>query len=167
MYRSLDKGENKMAYYIFNNKNGTQKAGEYQSDISEEILFKGSKEEFEKLNIKESQLGGFELKNGKLVFNQEKYNTYLQSKLPLAMGKDLIKFLNDFNSGMGIGKVKALLIKLSITYLLLENSDCNPFTEKSFAFVLSDLDKTLNGDAQLVKQICLGWAKDKRFAEKK
>ena len=90
-----------------------------------------------------------------------------KDRRPLAMGKDLVKYLNAYKSGMGPDKVKALLTKLAITYLLLENSDFNPFTEKTFAFVLADLDTTLNGDAQLVKQICLGWAKDKRFAEKK
>jgi hypothetical protein len=90
-----------------------------------------------------------------------------KDRRPLAMGKDLIKFLNDFNSGMNAEDIKNLLKKLVVTYILLENRPFNPFTEESFAFVLSDLDSTLNGDAQLVKQICLGWAKDKRFAEKK
>ena len=85
---------------------------------------------------------------------------------PLAMGTDLVRFLNTYKSGIGPDKVKALLTKLAITYLLLGNSDFNPFTEKTFAFILADLDTTLNGDAQLVKQICLGWAKDKKFAEK-
>jgi hypothetical protein len=95
----------------------------------------------------------------------ENYEMYKEK--PLAMGKDLIKFLNDFNSGMNAEDIKNLLKKLVVTYILLENRPFNPFTEESFAFVLSDLDSTLNGDAQLVKQICLGWAKDKRFAEKK
>ena len=91
----------------------------------------------------------------------------MYKEIPLAMGTDLVQFLNAYKSGIGPDKVKALLTKLAITYLLLENSDFNPFTEKTFDFVLADLDIALNGDAQLVKQICLGWAKDKRFAEKK
>lgn len=109
---------------------------------------------------------GLELANGKVVFNQTLYNNYLDSKKPLAMGKDLVQFLNAYRSGIGPDKVKALLTKLAITYLLLGNSDFNPFTEKTFAFILADLDTTLNGDALLVKQICLGWAKDKKFAKK-
>jgi hypothetical protein len=157
-----------MTIFIFNHRlTGEQQTIEAQSIAEDQtVLWQGSKEEFEKLGIKESQLGGLELKNGKLVFNQELYNNYLDSKKPLAMGTDLVRFLNAYQSGIGPDKVKALLTKLVITYLLLGNSDFNPFTEKTFAFILADLDTTLNGDALLVKQICLGWAKDKRFAKK-
>ena len=60
---------------------------------------------------------GLELANGKVVFNQTLYNNYLDSKKPLAMGKDLVQFLNAYRSGIGPDKVKALLTKLAITYL--------------------------------------------------
>ena len=89
-----------------------------------------------------------------------------KDRRPLAMGKDLVKYLNDFNSGMNAEDIKALLKKLVVTYVLLENRPFNPFTQETFAFVLADLDIALNGNAQLVKQICLGLAKDKRFAKK-
>ena len=144
---------------------------EYIPDFRNKVLAKkqdASLFTIEKLNIDPANLTDYtDILPSEGNQKWDEVNQKWFSELPLAMGKDLVQFLNDYPSGMGIGKVKALLIKLSITYLLLENSDCNPFTEESFAFVLSDLDKTLNGDAQLVKQICLGWAKDKRFAEKK
>ena len=82
-----------MTIYILNKQDGSQSIDEFQNIPSEIILWQGTKEEFEKLNIKESQLGGLELKNGKLVFNQDKWNKVQKQKLPIATGKGLIAFI--------------------------------------------------------------------------
>jgi hypothetical protein len=110
--------------------------GEYDSDVFEEV-------EIESLPLN--------------------YEIYIEP--PIAMGKDLIDYLNEYKSGMDKKTIQGLLAKLSLTYLYLNNSPCNPFTQKTFDEVVADLDAVLNGNAQIVKQICLGWSKTVRFIE--
>jgi hypothetical protein len=101
---------NEQKLFIFNHRlTNEQQAVEAQSIVEDqELLWQGKDwDTFNKeTGLTQSQIGGLELKNGKLVFNQELYNNYLDSKKPLAMGKDLIKFLNDFNSGMNAEDIK-------------------------------------------------------------
>ena len=159
-----------MTYFIYNHRlTNEQQAVEAQSIAEDQaVLWQGTKEEFDKLGFNESQIGGLELKNRKLVFNQELYNNYLDSKKPLAMGTDLVKFINlttetslDDNQAFGI------VSKLKDFLLYCQQGRCNPFTKQTLDNTLKTLDKAFeNGQKELIVGLVNKWAETVRFEEK-
>jgi hypothetical protein len=157
-----------MAYYIFNNKNGYQRAGEYQSDISEEILFKGSKEEFEGLGFTESELGGFELKEGKLVFSIEKKAQYeawkKEQEKPLASGKGLKQFLNEQKTAMTDEQLITLFDELNSLYNTLDQGRYNPISEAQLNFLVTFIQSKFPSQLSTILVALIGkWKEGVRF----
>ena len=157
-------------FYIYNHRlTGEQQAIEAQSIAEDQtVLWQGSKEEFEKLGIKESEIGGLELKNGKLVFNQTLYNNYLDSKIPLAMGTDLVRFINQTTeSTLDDFQAFGIVSKLKDFLLYCQQGRCNPFTRSTFNNTLQTLDKAFaNGQKELIVGLVNKWAETVRFEEK-
>jgi len=129
--------------YIFNDQDHNQRADFYESEISENVLWSG--ENWETFNqetgLSEKEIGGIvKLKDDKLVFNQEKYNTYLKSKLPLAMGKTLVSKVEKSFTGQPFEfrmQLQSLFLPLKAT---LESETCNPLSVNDFEFVFKFLD---------------------------
>lgn len=59
-----------MTFFVFNTQSGKQRLGDYESEISEEILYRGTREEFKMMGFNESQIGGFKLVNGILSYDE-------------------------------------------------------------------------------------------------
>jgi len=128
--------------YIFNHRLSGEQIATFAQSIAEDqdILWKGNKEELQQLGFNEKQVGGFELVGNKLVFNQEKYNTYLKSKLPLAMGKTLVSKVEKSFTGQPFEfrmQLQSLFLPLKAT---LESETCNPLSVNDFEFVFKFLD---------------------------
>lgn len=131
-----------MTIFIFNHRlTNEQQIVEAQSIAEDQtFLWEGSKKELQNLGFNENQVGGFELVSNKLVFNQEKYNTYLKSKLPLASGKILVSKVEKAFLGQSFEfrmQLQSLFLPLKAT---LESETCNPLSVNDFEFVFKFLD---------------------------
>jgi hypothetical protein len=155
--------------FIFNHRiSNEQQIVEAQSIAEDQMfLWQGTHKQFKDLGFTENQVGGFELVNDKLEFNQDKWNTYLQSKKPLAMGKDLVKFINQTTeSTLDDFQAFGIVSKLKDFLLYCQQGRCNPFTKQTFNNTLQTLDKAFeNGQKELIVGLVNKWAKTVRFEE--
>ena len=110
---------------------------------------------------------GLELVNGKVVFNQTLYNNYLDSKKPLAMGTDLVRFVNQTTeSTLDDFQAFGIVSRLKDFLLYCQQGRCNPFTKQTFNNTLQTLDKAFaNGQKELIVGLVNKWAKTVRFEE--
>lgn len=153
--------------YNINNQNAYSEGIAIAEDI--EILWQGKDWDTfnQETGLAQSQLGGLELKNGKLVFNQELYNNYLDSKIPLAMGTDLVRFVNQTTeSTLDDFQAFGIVSKLKDFLLYCQQGRCNPFTKQTFNNTLQTLDKAFaNGQKELIVGLVNKWAETVRFEE--
>ena len=153
-----------MAIYILNKQDGSQSIDEFENVPSETILWKGSKSEFEKLNIKDSEIGGLELKGRKLVFNQDKWNEAQKQKLPIATGKGLIQFIEDAKSSLTWTETTELLEKLSGLFLIMKQSRANPLPLVNLDEEIQKLAVVLTPkENAIINGIATQWKKTVRF----
>ena len=84
-----------MTIFIFNHRISNEQMIVEGQSIAEDqpIIWQGTPKQFKDTGFDESQIGGFELVDNKLVFSQNKWNEAQKQKLPIATGKGLIKFL--------------------------------------------------------------------------
>lgn len=158
--------------YIFNKQDGTQSADFYESEITENVLWAGESWEAlkEETGLSEAELGGLvKLKNGKLGFDivlkAEAVRKAKEALIPLAMGNDLVKFVNQQTESQ-LDDLKAfdIVSKLKDFLLYCQQGRCNPFSRKTFDTTLSTLDKVFtNGDKKLIIALINNWAKTVRF----
>jgi len=114
-----------MTYFIFNHRiTGQQQLVEAQSIASDqETLFSGSKEELRSLGFTESQIGGFELIDEVLRFNQDLKTLQDIKKKPILSGDELGKKIRSLFKGQTI-KERARILKPVLTELsILEKDD--------------------------------------------
>mgnify|MGYP003594568482 CR=1 FL=1 len=107
-----------MTFYIFNKQDGTQGTGEYTTRLSEEILFEGDKP----LDFNESQVGGFKLVEGVLVFDEALKQEKETKKLKQSRKQEILKQLDELDKKSirslregnieRIGKLETQAIKL-------------------------------------------------------
>lgn len=159
-----------MTYYVFNHRlTGEQMAVEAESIADDqEVLFAGKKEDFEKSGFNESQLGGFEKQNGKLVFSATKKIQSENLKKPLAMGKDLISFIEEAKSELTRKEVKQLLAKLETGafFRLLRQGRCNPLKQIDLDEEILELSKLLTPKENTLMALVIGqWKQSVRFID--
>ena len=95
--------------------------------------------------------------------NQKWFN-----ELPLAMGTDLIKFIN-LTTETSLNDDQAFMIvsKLKDFMIYCQQGRCNPFTRSTFNNTLQTLDKAFaNGQKELIVGLVNKWAETVRFEEK-
>jgi hypothetical protein len=87
---------------------------------------------------------------------------------PLAMGTDLIKFIN-LTTETSLNDDQAFMIvsKLKDFMIYCQQGRCNPFTRSTFNNTLKTLDKAFaNGQKELIVGLVNKWAETVRFEEK-
>lgn len=132
----------------------------------QEVLFAGTKEDFEALGFNESQIGGLEKQNGQLVFSEAKFQESENLKKPLAMGKDLKQFLNDAQTDMTDAEVDSLFINIGSIYNFLDQARCNPLTtERKNSLLTLISGKFINGTALKVLGLVNQWLATVRLAD--
>jgi len=90
------------------------------------------------------------------------------SEKPLAMGTDLIKFIN-LTTETSLNDDQAFMIvsKLKDFMIYCQQGRCNPFTRSTFNNTLKTLDKAFaNGQKELIVGLVNKWAETVRFEEK-
>ena len=90
------------------------------------------------------------------------------SEKPLAMGTDLIKFIN-LTTETSLNDDQAFMIvsKLKDFMIYCQQGRCNPFTRSTFNNTLQTLDKAFaNGQKELIVGLVNKWAETVRFEEK-
>lgn len=156
-----------MKLYIFNKQDGSQSADFYENEITEDILWSGeSWEQFTaETGLSQAELGGIVKEKGKLVFSIEKKAEHEQSKKPLAMGTDLIKFINKTTvSSLDDRQAIALIKKVQPFMSFLEQGRCNPLSRKRLDNGLEVFGEEItNGSKDLLLKLISEWAKAVRF----
>jgi hypothetical protein len=88
-------------------------------------------------------------------------------ELPLAMGTDLVRFVNQTTeSTLDDFQAFGIVSKLKDFLLYCQQGRCNPFTRSTFNNTLQTLDKAFaNGQKELIVGLVNKWAKTVRFEE--
>jgi len=88
-------------------------------------------------------------------------------ELPLAMGTDLVRFVNQTTeSTLDDFQAFGIVSKLKDFLLYCQQGRCNPFTKQTFNNTLQTLDKAFaNGQKELIVGLVNKWAKTVRFEE--
>jgi hypothetical protein len=138
-----------MTYFIYNHRlTGEQLAVEGISIASDhELVWQGEYPEFEALGFNSEHIGGLEIVNGLLSFNQSKKDGDLRLKLPLAMGKGIVAEIELAVASKPITErleLVKLFNNLGFKELLLSSS-CNPLR----AVDVPDLLEMFNNSAEL------------------
>ena len=155
-----------MTYYVFNRADGSQGACEYQSEISEEILFRGTREGFEALGFNESQAGGFRLEDGQLVYDQELYERAQHKQKPTLTGKALVSFLRGMFKDCSIVERLVLLKPIeTILNVVAEDEQINQSDLDEAISVIENIYRTQNPQLLSPEMIDSIIAKIKEFAE--
>lgn len=135
----------------------------------QEIIWQGDNwAQFEQeTGLDESKLKGLKLENGKVVFDALEEKKQLDKEKPLAMGTDLINYINQATvKGLADDAAFALVEKLVPFFLYLQQGRCNPASEDTLNMGLTLLDeKLINGNKALLTGLINEWKKDKRFVE--
>lgn len=144
-----------MTYYISNHRITNEQIGVEAKSIASDhkILFQGDKKD-----IDESKIGGYELVNGVLTFNQVLYDNAQKAKLPIAQGKDLVSFIEKAFTGKPFADRMALQGLFAPIKLTLESQTCNPLDEDDFTAV----SILVNGNVNLTqdqKDLFIGLAR--------
>ncbi len=113
-----------MTYFILNHRiSGEQQLVQGKSIASDHtLIFKGSLEDLTSQGFSVNQVGGFELINNILIFNQSLKDEQLQAQKPLLSGSELDKKLRSLFKGRAI-KARATLLSPVLTYLDIMKSD--------------------------------------------
>lgn len=158
-----------MSYFIFN-LNNTQYAIEAASITEDaEILYQGTQADLAAKGFNDSHLGGFELVNNQLSFNQEKKDAYdlaqTEAAKPIASGKNLNKFIEDYKSELPLALVLDLLGKIAPFLRLMEQGRCNPLSEAVLEESLLLLDQLSLSPQEkaVINTVVSEWEKTVRF----
>lgn len=144
----------------------------YSVAPDKDIQFIAEFKDFEEIEQKygnREYWAGLELVNKEVVFNQERYDNHVKSSLPLAMGDDLVKFVNKTTeTTLDDDQAFAIVSKLKDFLLYCQQGRCNPFSRKTFANTLKTLDEAFqNGQKELIVGLVNQWAETVRFADEK
>ena len=156
-----------MTIFIFNHRISNEQMIVEAQSIAEDqpIIWQGTPKQFKDTGFDESQIGGFELVDNKLVFSQNKWNEAQKQKLPIATGKGLKAYLNEIESNMTDAQVEQLFVKMGSFYDLLDQSRFNPMTEAKKDSLIAVMNtKFTNGTAQILTDYINAWKETVRFA---
>ena len=161
-----------MTYYILNRQDGTQICCDYISEITENVLYKGTKQEFENLGFNEGQVGGFELVDGVLTFNKALFDKNealkVENAKPIASGEELAKFLSKTKvESLTDKKALQMILKLAPFFSFLKMGRCNPLSEETLQ---SGIDKAMlttigltKSEQSILLNLIENWKKTVRF----
>lgn len=157
-----------MNLVIFKRKSTGSKERAFKPTIDDdmEVLWQGEDfEQFEKeTGIKESEIGGLEKVNGKLQFNQSVKDNHEKLKLPIATGKGLIAFMENYRSTLARKEVKTLLSSLEPFFRLLNQSRCNPLLLAELDEEILELKLSLSAkEYKIVTTVINEWKNTVRF----
>lgn len=130
----------------------------------------------EKNNPKKILRSGFTLRMGELgeydssIYEEVELNELPQGweqvkEKPLAMGTDLIRFINE-RTEAALDDLTAfgIVSKLKDFMIYCQQGRCNPFTQKTFNTILQTLDAVFqNVEKKLIIDLTQEWAKSVKF----
>jgi hypothetical protein len=132
-----------MKLFIFNDSTGKQRADFYESELSEDVLWKGeSLEAFEETGFSIAQLGGFKLKKGKLTYSQALKDAHDAPQEAVQTPLDKLRELVALMGGLDL-QTQALFLPVSSGVETALNAGNLPLA----VFVVNGIDT--QGDAQL------------------
>jgi len=116
-----------MKLFIFNDSTGKQRADFYESELSEDVLWKGQNwGAFElETGFNIDQLGGFKKQNGMLVFDQDLKNAFDNLVLPPKTPQEKLAILTEMVAQLDEQKQANLLQGISGVYLALQAGNVN------------------------------------------
>ncbi len=132
-----------------------------------EIIWSGeSWAQFEaETGCNQGQVGGLKFKNKNVVFDEAKHENSKAAQKPIAMGLDLLKFMDSSLQLIDDDKVLDLLEKFDHFVTLLQSPRSNPCTKRWFDKAVARLSKKFtNGDKELIMSILNEWVSTVRFA---
>jgi hypothetical protein len=144
---------------------------EYIPDFRNKVLANkqnGSLFTIEKLNIDPANLTDYtDILPSEGNQKWDEVNKKWFSEKPLAMGTDLVRFVNQTTeSTLDDFQAFGIVSKLKDFLLYCQQGRCNPFTKQTFNNTLQTLDKAFaNGQKELIVGLVNKWAKTVRFEE--